>query len=205
MVLIVKIICFAFLKKIWLKFELNSFYCWEKIWVSELKSFFDAENWSKKETRAIVWASSPSCCTRWNPPKLITSQGNCSSLTDSINQSPQKFQLKLPVRSFHLPLPHWAARGCIYLQAYWNYVILITLLKYHTWKAVWGFWAWCSDTALERVIYYLLFEPPNNSLLHRNPPEGTLTRNVWRPYGQAQRDKVLMVTDFLEKVKLELV
>lgn len=31
-----------------------------------------------------------------------------------------------------------------------------------------------------------------------------LTRNVWRPYGQAQRDKVLMVTDFLEKVEFEL-
>lgn len=78
------------------------------------------------------------------------------------------------MRSFHLPPPNWAARGCIYLQAYWNDAIFITLLKYHTWKAVWSFWAWHTDTALERVIYFLLFGPPNNLLLCRNPPEGAL-------------------------------
>lgn len=35
-------------------------------------------------------------------------------------------------------------------------------------------------------------------------PGWCLTRNVWGPYGQAQGDEVLVVTDFLEKVEFEL-
>lgn len=173
--------------------------------MSELNSFFDAENWGKKEMRANCLGFSPFLLYLLksfpsSPPPKATAVP-----LHLVNQSAQKFQLKLPVRSFHLPPPNWAARGCICLQAYWNDGIFITLLKYHTWKAVWGLWAWCTDMALERVIHYLFLEPPSNSLLYRNPPEGALTRNVWRPYGEAQRDKVLMVTDFLEKVEFELV
>lgn len=73
----------------------------------------------KRRQEPIVWVSPLPAEPGEILSQFTTSQGYCSSLTDLVNQSAQKFQLKPPVRSFYLPPPDWASRGCIYLQAYW--------------------------------------------------------------------------------------